>query len=172
MSTSIFWNWSNLVYADPRVKETCLQLQDQFGQNVNALLWVFWLAAKHNTSTSHALDLQQVICKGIEVQTTQGIRKARRELTSADDYSESPSATALKQSLLTLELMLEEHTQRKLEAIPIARAQTPHKIFSLARDNMDMFLAAQSLDDVKCARLTDHLCRILFTNPSLENSVN
>jgi uncharacterized protein (TIGR02444 family) len=39
------WEWALGVYERPGVPETCLKLQDEFGQNTSFLLWAFWARA-------------------------------------------------------------------------------------------------------------------------------
>ncbi|PHR58670.1 MAG: TIGR02444 family protein [Robiginitomaculum sp.] len=111
----IFWNWSLKAYAAPETQRACLHLQDQFGQDVNVILWACWLASKKRCPTANALKHCIKITDIWQSGGVVGIRKARREIK---DTPHIESASALKHQFLNLELAFERHEQLALEALP------------------------------------------------------
>ncbi len=164
MKTLGLWDWSAVVYAKPQVSQICMRLQDQFGQNVNALLWSCWLGVKQMAPTADALDAQMEICKSPHANVVIGGRGARRKL----ENSLGLVAPDLISSLLEFELLLEKYIQEELEALPALAASSQMSAQNLAQDNLDLLMAVQTMHDPACARLVDTLCRRIFQNPPLE----
>ena len=59
------WDFSLEVYGRPKVAETCLRLQDEFGVDVPVLLFAAWLAAEHSATLGRA-DVAQVVAPAVE----------------------------------------------------------------------------------------------------------
>jgi uncharacterized protein (TIGR02444 family) len=51
------WEWTLEAYGRPDVAETCLRLQDEFGQNTDLLLWAVWAEAKDPAVLARAAEL-------------------------------------------------------------------------------------------------------------------
>lgn len=121
-----FWDWSVRVYANPQTQNACLRLQDEFAQDVNALLWACWLGVQGKSPTPSALNTLGDISAYWQTALISGVRKARRSLQVETEISSAPD---LKSAFLELELALEKQEQLALQALPTLVAasefQTP-----------------------------------------------
>jgi len=107
-----FWRWSLTRYRRPGVESLLLGLQDEFGLNVNVLLWAAWCAEHFETapelSFRNALD-------GIDAwqaRVTKPLRGVRRSLKSQSDIE---GAEALRAQVKAAELDAEKIEQAMLE---------------------------------------------------------
>ncbi|MBY0421717.1 MAG: TIGR02444 family protein [Parvularculaceae bacterium] len=129
-----FWDWSLNRYA--RAKPTLIALQDQYGFNVNMLLWCAWRGA-----AGDALDPARVgaalaaIARWHET-VTRPIRTARRRLAEfgADGAELKPRASAL-------ELEAERIEQRILETHASTAGGAPLPAPATALANLKLYAA-------------------------------
>jgi len=101
-----FWEWSLERYDQRGVQSICLDLQDQYGLNVNICLWCCWLAEEGRDalpSVYNAVDALEPWSSDI----TQAIRETRRKL------KDWPDAATLYKSVLACELDA-EHTEQDI----------------------------------------------------------
>lgn len=79
MTANRLWQYALTVYEQPRVRTSCLALQDQQGVNVCVILTVAWLAALGRRCTPEVLN---VLLSGAEPwdAVLQPLREARRAL--------------------------------------------------------------------------------------------
>lgn len=105
------------IYQQKEVKEICLNLQDQFGFNVNFILAAMWAAAwQQEIKLSHFKFFQQQLWS-IETEIVRPLRHARRAV-SADLFSFPPEEKAVfKEQLLAVEIAAEKLFQQQLEAL-------------------------------------------------------
>ncbi|EGM77092.1 TIGR02444 family protein [Rheinheimera sp. A13L] len=110
LSSEQFWRYSLSLY--PAIKDLCLQWQDNYGVNINLLLFLLYLD-KQQQSVSEAQLLQlEDLLKHFSTEVTQSIRALRRTLPSP--WLESDMQQPLRQQLLNTELAAEKLEQQLL----------------------------------------------------------
>lgn len=103
-----FWHWSLELY--PKVKDICLQWQDQYGANVNLLLLLLYLQKHQLVCSDSDIDLLQ-LSLAQQQQFTLPLRQLRRTLPAGLDAA---AASQMKQVLLQAELCSEQLEQQQL----------------------------------------------------------
>lgn len=123
---SDFWDYSLKVYADPATARTCLELQNQFGLDVNLLLFCLYAGHHgHALSTDDLRRLDQQV-HAWRAQVVQPLRRVRSWLKST---ATDAAAEALRRQVLQTELAAEHHQQRWMEhALPIAPGPRDQKL--------------------------------------------
>jgi uncharacterized protein (TIGR02444 family) len=105
-----FWQYSLSLY--PAVKDLCLQWQDNFGVNINLLLFLLYLDKQQQSLDETQLTQLEDLLKHFSTEVTQSIRSLRRTLPSP--WLESEMQQALRQQLLSTELAAEKLEQQLL----------------------------------------------------------
>jgi len=165
----ILWDWALAAYQNPHVKDTCLELQDQFALDVNGLLWLCWLAGRGKEPTNRSLGEFRAISRNLQTGLIGKIRTIRKDLAGDAALMARPAALDLKRQLLELELVLEKSELEMLEALankPVSGRRVSSK--ARARKNLDLLLAVYKIDELSCARLCDTLCHAIFRDAPLE----
>ena len=99
------WDYSLEVYARDGVADALLALQDEFGLDVNMLLYAAWLAARGlQLDTAHLAPLEARVAPWRE-QVIRPLRRLRRQ------WRDYPQAGALRDALKGLELQAEQSQQ-------------------------------------------------------------
>jgi uncharacterized protein (TIGR02444 family) len=116
-SESLLWSFSLAVYSDDSVQQECLNLQDQYGIDVNVLLFCAYAGVIHGaimpeTALREALDIVAEWNDNV----VSGLRMSRRALNpfAIDQMSNGPSvpsAAALRNSVKAAELEAERIEQ-------------------------------------------------------------
>ncbi len=121
-----FWNFSLAVYRANAVQDECLNLQDQFGLDVNLVLLCAYLGAIHGV----ALASDDIASARQEVQQWQEqivrpLRAARRHLKTVElhDADGAKAATKLRAQVKAAELESERIEQMMLERWAEARLE-------------------------------------------------
>lgn len=138
-----FWQYSLKVYAQPGVADTCLQLQDQYGCNVNLLLLAAWVASQgFQLSPSDFVELQERI-RGFDQQTIQPLRNLRRQVSQQSALPQEWQ-TDLKQRLLSAELLAEQVEQALLydASLPCLKKRGNTSLSNLVQDNLKAYISA------------------------------
>ena len=139
-----FWQYSLKVYAQPGVADTCLQLQDQYGCNVNLLLLAAWAASQgFQLSPSDFVELQERISE-LDQQTIQPLRSLRRQVSQQLALPQEWQ-TDLKQRLLSAELLAEQMEQALLyhASLPFLKKEG-NTSSSSVQDNLRAYISAVS----------------------------
>lgn len=104
-----FWRYSLALYA--HMQPWCLRLQDQYGANVNLLLFCCYSGAKgHRLSQQQLAELQQLV-SGWDSTVIKPLRDIRRQLSA---QVLGADVSAVKKALLATELDIEKQVQQKL----------------------------------------------------------
>jgi TIGR02444 family protein len=114
---SPFWNFSIAVYGASAIQDECLNLQDQFGLDVNLILLCAFLGAVHGvTLTSDDIaSVRQEVGQWHE-QIVRPLRAARRHLKTINlQDADAASAADLRRQVKTAELESERIEQILLE---------------------------------------------------------
>ncbi|WP_421788946.1 TIGR02444 family protein [Hyphobacterium sp.] len=110
-----FWEWSLERYDQPGVASEAIQLQDEFGLNVNTCLWCVWLA-EEGRDAAPLLDQAVQAIAPWSMGVTEAIREARRKAKN------HPRADTLYKSILACELDA-EHVEQDILFELAAHAQ-------------------------------------------------
>ncbi len=151
-----FWQYSLRVYALPGVADLCLLWQEQYGINVNILLWSAWLEHEGVQVTDALLD--EVIAGadpwGEKVIVT--IRNLRRDLKKRDlgPVGIPKSLSSMRESLLKTELKAEQCLQSWLYGVAVEFLSAPESIHETQIPhgaNIDLYLRATIGDKTNIA---------------------
>ena len=129
-NTNNFWEYSVAFYREPGIAETCLKLQNQYGFDVNLVLFCIWYGLHRGLLPT--LLLQQALDFSHHWNAL-GVRPLRdaRTMLKRDARLQSLSSTAdidvLRENIKELELKAEQIQQRELQhladASPVHNAQ-------------------------------------------------
>ena len=101
-----FWEFSLAHYALDGVPQACLALQDEFGLDVNVLLYGAWLAAMDRCLTlEHLEDMERHIAPWRD-RVVQPLRALRRQ------WRDYPAASGIRDEIKRLELRLRSASSR------------------------------------------------------------
>jgi uncharacterized protein (TIGR02444 family) len=110
LSSEQFWQYSLNLY--PTIKDLCLQWQDNFGVNINLLLFLLYLDKQQQSLSEVQLQQLEDLLQHFSKEVTQSIRALRRTLPSP--WLESDMQQPLRQQLLSTELAAEKLEQQLL----------------------------------------------------------
>jgi uncharacterized protein (TIGR02444 family) len=124
---SPFWNFSVAVYGAGAVQDECLDLQDQFGLDVNLILLCAFLGAVHGvTLISDDIAAARREVEQWQKQIVRPLRAARRSLKAAEltNAQDAAVATQLRAQVKAAELESEHIEQMMLDRWAEARLAT------------------------------------------------
>ncbi|MEM1155271.1 MAG: TIGR02444 family protein [Pseudomonadota bacterium] len=93
-STNPFWEFSIQLYKQPGVAKACVAAQDQWGADVNLLLFIAWQSQQGACMQMEAIAALDESVRGWREQVVQPIRELRRKLKA---FSEAEASRALIQ---------------------------------------------------------------------------
>ena len=129
-----FWTFSLGFYGRPGVSAACIALQDEYGADVDLVLFALWCASLGHTLSDAEIAAVDAHIAGGRASVVQPIRAARRALKPAPDGVDASAADALRKSLLANELEAERLQQCAMAAhAPAPGTASPA---SAARDNL------------------------------------
>lgn len=159
MLTNPLWDYSLRVYKSPAVAELCLQLQDDYGLDINMLMTAAWLAHSGQALTRPVL-LALLSCSQLwQQQCLSPIRQARRFLkTQANEalYGQ------LKASELAIERLLQDQLYERLKGLKVFSPSTV-----LLRENFHRYIVAIDSDELlklHCGQKLERLCYLLMAD--------
>lgn len=103
------WAFADALYSSRGVEETCLHLQDQYGANVNLLLWCCWLESRGIELTSAGLERAKHAIEQWDADIVKPLRRARRLVKEGALLNNT--TRLLKASIQEAELLAELHEQ-------------------------------------------------------------
>ena len=114
----LFWTFSLDVYTRPGIADACLNLQDQYGCDVNMVLFCCWAAS----TAAGRLDDQIIVAAVASVEEWQTevikpVRSVRRRLEAELTHVEHETATQLRVEIGAAELHAESVEQDILEKL-------------------------------------------------------
>ncbi|MEM6650864.1 MAG: TIGR02444 family protein, partial [Pseudomonadota bacterium] len=109
-----FWQWSLDFYAQEKVKDALLILQDRYGYNVNSVLWSLW-APQQNWYFDQA-EAEEITSSITHFHrySVERLRETRRYLTSAKHHFPKNEVEAYRKEVFALELKGEKLLQARL----------------------------------------------------------
>jgi len=139
------WNWMLEVYPRPGVSDALIALQDREGLNVNALLFVIWLACRNSRLTRDGADEIERLNGEWASTIVAPVRTVRRLLKSSTLIAEDKKSD-IRKRIQAIELELEEMHCALLEeraAPDRADEETePEARSELASDNLRQYFAS------------------------------
>jgi uncharacterized protein (TIGR02444 family) len=106
-----FWTFSLRFYQLPGVAESCIELQDRHGADVNLVLFALWAAASGHQLDAEAIAAADRAARQWRETVTQPLRAARRALKTRPDRFDESDLTALRQQVMAAELEAERLQQ-------------------------------------------------------------
>jgi uncharacterized protein (TIGR02444 family) len=108
------WDFSCAFYARPSVAAYCLQLQDQYGIQVNVLLWCLWLEKRAVLLTEPMLSRAIATIDPWHKNYVLALRKIRRQIKLEVERDQG-ALRPLKQTISEAELLAEKLVLTELE---------------------------------------------------------
>jgi uncharacterized protein (TIGR02444 family) len=120
-----FWDYSVRFYGLPQVSRNCLRLQDEFGFDVNLLLFACWHGHTHGKFSADLLHEARILSQLWSSNLVQPLRQTRRwmkspvEIEAQLETNESTrnSFNALREQIKTVELEAEKLQENILESL-------------------------------------------------------
>src|SRR3984957_1700506 len=111
-----FWRFSLKFYRQPAVSEACITLQDEFGVDVNLLLFLLWLASDDRKLSAEEVKMLDDNVRDWRNLTIIPIRDARRKLKGAATLVEPGTQEVFRNKVKAVELEAERLQQEALYA--------------------------------------------------------
>lgn len=105
------WDFSLALYRNPEVEQICLLLQDQWGANINLLLWLRWLEVNNTPVAKHQLHAARKRIDTWDQDVVRPLRNLRRLLKTcafSGEASIEPTRTIIKSAELSAERVEQE----------------------------------------------------------------
>lgn len=135
-----FWTFSLEFYTVPGVEESCLELQDRHGADVNLVLFALWAASIGRLLDAATIAEAERIARPWREAVTEPIRAASRALKPPPDGFDASAVSALRRQLQMLEIEAERLQQAAMAG---ALAGTgPHAPAEAARSNLALYEAS------------------------------
>lgn len=128
------WDFSLALYAQPKVAETCLRLQDEQGINVNLLLWCVWLECKGLALEDTHLHEAQRRIRGWDHDYVVPLRHLRKQM-KAEFGIQNEAIEALRKHIKHAELAAEQQLQMQLQDLTQQWLQQPDGLRPMALGN-------------------------------------
>ena len=102
------------VYAEPKVEELCLYLQNDYNANVNILLWCCWLEAREIQLSTRWLDDVLISIDTLSQLTVGRLQEVRRAIKTSLGFTKV-QAKLINKHVLNAELMAEKIFLQRLQ---------------------------------------------------------
>jgi len=106
-----FWDFSLRFYRLPGVAESCLELQDRHGADVNLLLFALWAASNGHLLDAAAIAAAHRTAAQWRETVTRPLRAARRALKTSLEGFDDAKVAALRRQVMAAELESERLQQ-------------------------------------------------------------
>lgn len=102
------------VYAEPRVEELCIRLQNEYHANVNILLWTCWLQSRAIRLDTAWLDDILISVDTLSQLTVSRLQEVRRVVKSSSGFTRV-QAKMINKHILNAELTAEKIFLQRME---------------------------------------------------------
>jgi len=158
-----FWDFSVAHYAQPGVAEACIHLQDEYGLDVNLLLFCIWCASDGPGELGHE-DIRLFLRRtGIwQAKVVQPLREVRRYCRVPGESPEAGLRQRVGESVLKVEIEAERAEQLMLAGLVAGRPRVDSPETGragVAAANLSAYLAALQVE--ASAGVIDHLLPVL-----------
>ncbi|NQV70316.1 MAG: TIGR02444 family protein [Pseudohongiella sp.] len=158
--SQIFWDFSVDLYRQEGVSTACLELQNEFGLDINLLMFCYWHGCCVGTIEDQVLD--QVInfslsWKQSVVQPLRNVRKWMKLNAPLFDAGQASQYEMLREQIKTDELAAEKYQQEAMERMALSSGFLPattansntlnsaESRIKAAQSNLEKLLAALSM---------------------------
>jgi uncharacterized protein (TIGR02444 family) len=117
-----FWRFSLRTYRQSGVAEACLALQDEYGADVNLLLYCSWMGRCGRKLDSRATRSAMAAVGRWQKDVVWSLRRARRAIRKDPHGAEAEAVKLLRRSIAAAELDA-EYLEQRLLATEAARTQ-------------------------------------------------
>lgn len=154
-----FWQFSLTVYADSRVQESCLQLQNEYDANVNLLLYCCWLAYAVTPLARHELlDNCELVSFWHDNITSvlRSIRRNRHDLPQQSAWQQQFFKQILHDEILSesqQQQLLYQRVQHEQIAMPVADADRAFGYLCWLFLSMDKVAADKTIEPLLASKL-------------------
>jgi uncharacterized protein (TIGR02444 family) len=128
--TTPFWRFSLSFYRESGVADACIALQDEYGVDVNLLLFLLWLADEGRLLSADEIKKLDEKARDWRNLTIIPIRSIRRKLKAARTLVDPGQQEAFRTKVKALELEAERLQQQALYALtqsaPLGQQAEPH----------------------------------------------
>ena len=132
------WEFSLRFYRLPGVAESCIELQDHDGADVNMVLFALWAASCGQLLDAATIAEADRIARPWRETVTQPLRAARRGLKAEFDGFDAGAAAALRQQVMAAELESERLLQQALAA-QLRTGPSGSRAVAAAKQNLGQF---------------------------------
>lgn len=108
------WDFACGLYADPAIKDQCLDLQDVYGADVTLILWLCWLDAADIAVRRADLPQAQGIVAGVNRELLIGLRELRSQLIASSSFTRVQEQL-IRKHILSAELAIEKVLLQRLQ---------------------------------------------------------
>jgi uncharacterized protein (TIGR02444 family) len=117
VETTPFWRFSLFFYRQPGVSDACIALQDEYGVDVNLLLFLLWLAGEGRLLSADEIRALDAKVRDWRNLTVVPVRSMRRKLKGARTLVDPPQQEAFRKKVKAIELEAERLQQQGLYAL-------------------------------------------------------
>jgi uncharacterized protein (TIGR02444 family) len=136
-TASDFWNFSLRIYAQPKIADACLDLQDRFGADVNLVLFMLWAAAQERRLDPMEIEKVALFVENWRKHIIAPLRLARRALKAPPRGWPVEETESLRQRVKADELEAERLQQDAMSAFfAIDRAGRSDSSLAAAKSNL------------------------------------
>jgi uncharacterized protein (TIGR02444 family) len=139
-SSLSFWTFSLQTYAKPSVAQTCLDLQDRFGTDVNVLLFLLWCAHCGRRLTAQNIRNVVDLVNSWQADVVYPLRLVRRALKHPAPNWPPQGTELLRERVKAAELEAERLQQEVMaSSISVSEIGLPDGTRAAARANLSSY---------------------------------
>lgn len=126
------WDFACGLYADPSIKEQCLDLQDVYNADVTLILWLCWIDAADLGVRRADLPQAQGIVAGVNRELLTGLRELRSQLIASSSFTRVQEQL-IRKHILSAELAIEKVLLQRLQDLTarLVPSQEEEELLSL-----------------------------------------
>ena len=120
-----FWDFSLRTYGCSGVPQACLALQDEYGADVNLVLYCCWAGARAGALDAAGFDAAGAFSREWAAQVVHPLRAVRRWMKNDgcdNGPVDTPACLALREQVKAVELAAEQLQQLTLASLPLPAA--------------------------------------------------
>ncbi|MGO9006628.1 MAG: TIGR02444 family protein [Beijerinckiaceae bacterium] len=145
-SSLSFWTFSLQTYAKPSVAQTCLDLQDRFGIDVNVILFMLWCAHYGRRLSAESIRNVVDLVNSWQADVVYPLRLARRALKHPAPNWPPQGTESLRERVKAAELEAERLQQEVMaSSISVTGIGLPDEIRAAARANLESYAEIASV---------------------------
>ena len=134
LQSTSFWDFSNQLYDRDGISQICLQLQADFGLDINLLLFCYWAANFDQIPSESDWNKILEFSTAWKINIVQPLRSVRNSLKSKSiTHKDKPQYTVLRERIKLDELAAEKLQQEFIQSCTIIAADQEQQQFSTTK---------------------------------------